>query len=331
MFANSIDNTPLDLRQGIRFALTLLLCFALFQGCNWARWVSGALLGVGCLGAVVAGILLLQTTPLAVALFFLGQIYAGCACILFVVPSVCQFFAGTPTPPSSPPRKPDASTGTIKSPIASPYPLPEFQPEIEIIQACRDRFGPPPRSLSDKEAAICRLELSPRIQDIFEEKNDSMLQILVDQHLLRDRGKIVWGHLIQANQRLFDPNNTDTLAADVIYSLDPYFDGRARLLRRLAQDLFTYKGTVPTEPELQDLVRAITNERERIMGYKLPLSYCRGKLVFCTTCFLQPSHMPEGFLAQSVFPLLVNLKETKAVMMLPYHFWPSQLINQWRL
>jgi hypothetical protein len=45
-----------------------------------------------------------------------------------------------------------------------------------------------------------------------------------DQHILRDRGELVWGQIVQANSILFDRSNTRPLPACGVYSTDPYFD-----------------------------------------------------------------------------------------------------------
>jgi len=140
---------------------------------------------------------------------------------------------------------------------------------------------------------------------------------------------VVWGRLVQANQILFDPSNDYTAPANVIYSLDPYFDGRVEILGGVAHGLFARKGTVPGDRELREFIRVITDERERIMRRELPRGYCGGRPVYFTTCFVQPGHLPGNRIARPEFPLLVNFDETEAVMVLPSRFWPAELISQW--
>jgi hypothetical protein len=155
-------------------------------------------------------------------------------------------------------------------------PVVETAPESEadLIRACRKRFGLPPRSLDAADTEACRLSLLPAMEATFRQANDPVLHILADQEALRDRGAVVWGRLVQANQILFDPSNDYTAPANVIYSLDPYFDGRADILGGVAHGLFARKGTVPGDRELREFVRVITDERERIMRRELPRGYC---------------------------------------------------------
>jgi hypothetical protein len=206
---------------------------------------------------------------------------------------------------------------------------PESEAEAGQIRSCRDLFGPPPRTLGAADAKAFQLSLVPEMEAVFRQTNDPMLRILADQHALRDRGEVVWGRLVQANQILFDPSNHYTAPANVIYSLDPYFDGRVGTLGRIAHGLFARKGTVPGDRELREFVRVITDERERIMRRELPRGYCGGQSVYFTTCFVQPGHLPGNRIARPEFPLLVDFRETEAVMVLPSRFWPPELVSQW--
>jgi hypothetical protein len=115
---------------------------------------------------------------------------------------------------------------------------------------------------------------------------------------LRDRGPVVWGALVQANRALFDPTNPHTLAANVVCSLDPYFDGRVGLLADIAGGLFGKKASVPADRELREFVRMITDERARIVRRELPRGYCGGHSVYFATCFIQPDHLPGNCLTR---------------------------------
>src|SRR5262245_39677660 len=120
---------------------------------------------------------------------------------------------------------------------------PESEVQVNLIRACRARFGSPPRSLSAADTVACQLSLAPELEAMFRDSNDPLLRILADQQILLNRGEIVWGRLVQANQILFDPSNDNTAPANMIYSLDPYFDGRVDILGGVAHGLFARKGT----------------------------------------------------------------------------------------
>ena len=207
---------------------------------------------------------------------------------------------------------------------------PESGAEAALLRAVRSRFGWPPREFGAAEADACRLTLDPELEALFRRANDPMLRILADQQGLWERGEVVWGQLVQANQILFDPSNHHTAPANVIYSPDPFFDGRTETLGRIAHGLFARKGTVPGDRELREFVRVITDERERLMRRELPRGYCGGRSVYFTTCFFQPGHLPGNRIARPAFPLLVNFPATEAVMVLPARYWPAELVAEWR-
>src|SRR5262249_19146105 len=116
---------------------------------------------------------------------------------------------------------------------------PERQVEVSIIRSCRELFGPAPRECRPED----RIALDPELEQAFVESNDGLLRILQDQDTLLVRGQVVWGQLVQANQILFNPENRMTCPANVIYSSDPFFDGRLSLLSSMARGLFAQKGS----------------------------------------------------------------------------------------
>jgi hypothetical protein len=205
---------------------------------------------------------------------------------------------------------------------------PERQVEVDILHACRGLFGPPPRSLSG--SGDDRLALPPDLEEAFISSKDGLLKILEDQDRLLARGQVFWGHLVQANQILFDPENEMTLPANVIYSTDPFFDGRLSLLSSMARGLFAQKGSTRADRELQRFVDVITDELTRVLRQAMPHSYTGGRSVNFATCFIQPSHLPDGYLTRSSFPVVVNPEETPAMMLLPSRYWPPDLVAHWR-
>ena len=78
-----------------RFVLTALLCFFLYQGRSWVRWVLGGLLGLGAIFAAVAGLALLRQMPGAGSLWLLvlAILYGACSGMLFFSSSLKAFLA----------------------------------------------------------------------------------------------------------------------------------------------------------------------------------------------------------------------------------------------
>jgi hypothetical protein len=68
----------------------------------------------------------------------------------------------------------------------------------------------------------------------------------------------------------------------------------------------------------------------RVLRREMPHSYNGGRSVCFATCFIQPTHLPGGYLKRSSFPIIVSPEETPAMMLLPSRYWPPELVAQWR-
>jgi hypothetical protein len=203
---------------------------------------------------------------------------------------------------------------------------PARQAEMEIIGTCRELFSSPPRPPSVAD----RLVVSPVLNQALVQSNDGLLRIIQDQDIFLVRGKVVWGQLVQANQILFRPENRNTCPANVIYSADPFFDGRLSLLSSMAGSLFAQKGSTKADREIQSFVDAVTDEMTRVLQREMPYSFTGGRSVYFATCFIQPGHLPDGYIVGPSFPVIINPEETPAMMLLPSRYWAAALISHWR-
>ena len=199
----------------------------------------------------------------------------------------------------------------------------------DLIERCREEFGDPPRDLSRDDKAEFRLRVSWSMRCYFWRTRDSLQMIYRDQHILRDHGELVWGHIVQANQILFDRSNSQPMPACGVYSSDPYFDDRVNSLRDIGHELYELKGTIPDDPQLRRFARVITGEKERLYAVRIPRSLCENRNVYYTTFMVDPEHLPDGYLAAGYFPLLICPQRTDAVMILPACFWPRMLRDYW--
>ncbi len=199
----------------------------------------------------------------------------------------------------------------------------------EILEACRQRFGTPPRTFDPAETLGCSIGLSWLMRTLLFLSGDKLRTILRDQSLLRAQGRIVWGFLVQANDSLFRSDNQSTLPANVIYSPDTFFDDGVSSLLGLARGIFELKGTVPGDLHLKQFALAVSNETLRTMRLRVPPALSEGREVFFTTCLIHPPHLPGGWLADSHFPLVICPEKTDAVMVLPSAYWPDVLRSSW--
>ncbi len=153
----------------------------------------------------------------------------------------------------------------------------------ELLLACRERFGPAPRSLSAAQAEQFRLRLYPVFENVLRELSDPILRNFTDQDLLRDRGEVVWGYVVQANDSAYNPRSIHTVPAHLVFSPDPWFESRPQELGRVARQLASLKGTVPDDPQLRPVMHVLTDEKARLLCAELPRGFCPGRSVYYTT------------------------------------------------
>jgi hypothetical protein len=147
------------------------------------------------------------------------------------------------------------------------------------------------------------------------------------QGLLLRKGNIVWGHLVQANNNLFEPGPHDRPAV-VTYSADPVFDDRPDLLAAIASRLYDLKETLPDDPAEREWAEIITDGLNRGMGYVSPKSCTYGRDARSSSVMVFRRDIPCGYLRQSLFPLLIH-PDTTAVAIIPLQYWPAELVRRW--
>lgn len=157
--------------------------------------------------------------------------------------------------------------------------------------------------------------------------SEPLYEILKQQQLLLTQGTIVWAALVQANNLLFSPGDVDC-PAQLVYSRDPCFDSRPQELSAIASAIFKLKNTAPSDPAEKAMADRVTDEMDRTMGWRLP-DLLTDKEVFSATFMVFRRHIPNGVLAAGFFPILVH-PSTQAVMIVPFEFWPIELIILWK-
>jgi hypothetical protein len=195
----------------------------------------------------------------------------------------------------------------------------------KLLEGCRRSFGPAPRSFSMGD----RRHLSPLPPFwLLIRPKDRIWTLYKERSRLVSSGQVVWSAFVQANSLLFEPGSEDCPAA-AVYSLDPRFDNEPGGLGRIAHALFALKGSVPSDPALQELVHDITDEMERTYNLRVPDSLTDGREVFLTCIMVHRRHLPEGYLKQGLVPLVVNPAVTGATMILPSRYWGPELRYFW--
>jgi hypothetical protein len=194
-----------------------------------------------------------------------------------------------------------------------------------FLEETRQKLGQAPRSFSIAERFYLHVRPAPWMHA----SNDRLLDIYRHRKALLQRGQVVWGHLIQANAQLFRPGANDCPAA-AVYSRDPFFDDQLATLSRIANALYDLKGTQPDDPTLARFAHTITDERERIMKLAVPHKLTGGRDVFYTVIMVHRKHLPDGYLTDSVFPLLIHPPDIEATLIVPSRYWSPGLVGRWQ-
>jgi hypothetical protein len=192
-----------------------------------------------------------------------------------------------------------------------------------LLDAVREAIGSAPRRLG----ILTRLRLHAWPPSWLWLRLDELLEVYRRQGMLLREGSIVWGALVQANLLLFEPGPEDHPAM-AVYSSDSLFEDDPDRLVAIARRLFALKGTTPEDPGERRLAEMITDEMERGMGWAVPKSCTGGREVRSTTFMVFRRHLPGKVLSCSWFPLLTH-PETPAVMIVPWEYWPPDLVRIW--
>lgn len=193
-----------------------------------------------------------------------------------------------------------------------------------LLSATRETFGQAPRSFSLFSQLYNRVY--PPMWMI--RWGDDLRCVYRDQRKLFKEGKVVWGHIVQANNALFEPGKGN-YPADMLYSLDPYFDNNLEALERIAHRLYGLKGKEVEDEEARYFSDAITDEHTRVLNVQLPKSLSGGREVYFTTFMVHRKHLPTGYLVSGWFPILALPGASDATMILPSKYWAADLIPLW--
>jgi hypothetical protein len=193
---------------------------------------------------------------------------------------------------------------------------------IQMIRNTRLRFGEPPREFPKGEQAY--LSLTP--PSWCNAKTDALHEIYRQRELLLREGRVVWGHLIQANELAFKPGPQD-VPGDCVYCSDYHWHDDLVRLGDIAAKLFELKGKGATADE-KAFGKQLAAETERFVRYPVPKSLAQGSPIFVNSFMIARKHLPTGYLGANYFPILVH-PETKAILLVPARYWDPELYNSW--
>ena len=156
---------------------------------------------------------------------------------------------------------------------------------------------------------------------------DDLMLIYRDQKKLIDHGQVAIAMLVQGNVTLFKKGYEDA-PANVVYSDDLRAENLLDRLRAAALKIFEMKGTEPEDPDALKFAKMVSYEYSRGFRITVPDKFAPDLNVTYTTIMVHRKHLPEGYLANEFFPLLIH-EESRAAMILPARYWSKELLADW--
>lgn len=170
--------------------------------------------------------------------------------------------------------------------------------------------------------------LTPRLPPLL--ANDPDWQACFGGHrFLANKGKAVWGCVVQANLRLYEEGDDD-LPAVLIY--DPQGAVSPLQLRAVAGKLSALKNSGDALPadlaeDVKALVLALRAEAKHFFGMDVPPSIGVAGLKI-SWLMVQRRSLPGKVLALTRLPLIVAAERPETLLLLPWPWWDQALVDQ---
>ena len=141
-------------------------------------------------------------------------------------------------------------------------------------------------------------------------------------------GRVAWAALVMANPRLYLLGEVDSTGT-VVYSFDKQFDNEPQALVRIAGTIGALKNNMPKDPILVAFAAEVRNDTPREIDRLVPPALTNSRQVRYETIYLQRHRLPTGYLAHTLFPVVVSTSQPTQVMLLPWELWAPELVEQW--
>lgn len=172
-----------------------------------------------------------------------------------------------------------------------------------------------------------RLRSMPRIARPGWVDGDDLERLFDAQDALLGDGQVVWAAAIQVNMLLLEPlPGMGGLPGEVLY--DPAGRLSPQGLVEQARALFFCKGREDVDPERRAFGAYLASEVERAFGRRAPVDGGY-PLLASTTYFARPA-LPDGWLAEMAFPVVVSPACPGLVLPLHHTLWPDELRAHWK-
>ena len=168
----------------------------------------------------------------------------------------------------------------------------------------------------------------PRPEWMKHNPDDGLVDLFDGMSSVFGRGKVVWGHVVQANRQLFEHGERNH-PGEVVFSLKDSRDVTPHDLWQVAGILGSLKDTQPARPELRPIASHLTSEINRVFGLTVPPIVSPDIRCHLSTTWFTRKHLPDGRLAASLLPLVVSRTKPYYALPLPEKYWPDAFVEWW--
>jgi len=175
-------------------------------------------------------------------------------------------------------------------------------------------------------------QLPPLERALFLEKawpswiaQDPLDKLRRDMPLLMQKGRVVWGHVVQANMGLFE-GKVAGAPLEVVYDPRGLFPHEA--LGGIAGMLFNLRGKQISDPDLLRYADHLQKEVTRLFDWRTPVSFIPYPLHASTT-YISRHWLPGGRVVNPLIPLVVSEHCRGSVVLAPSRLWPADYRDSW--
>lgn len=186
-----------------------------------------------------------------------------------------------------------------------------------ILDECRERFGAAPRKLGEADLAAFKFEI-PFSKKLSFWMGHPLAKLQGESKELAERGRIVWGYIVAADDKLRSASNRQSQTAIVLYGTGDDLDDQPDLLERVGDQLTAVR------IDADDLSLA-----RPPLAKSLHAERSENASLFLSGTLITPQALPLERLERNLLPLLVAPEKTKHVLPLPKRWWSEALIAYW--
>lgn len=196
----------------------------------------------------------------------------------------------------------------------------------EILKYIENKMGKEPRSFNLWDKLAWYKQDKPE----WDWEDDEIKNSVENWENVFTHGKITWGHIIQVNKLMFEKSKSNCPGEVLIWheQSKPFNPESFELVAEKLYEIKGYSEYLKGSDE-KEFAAYLENQLIRAYGTKVPMRISDGLDLRVSTVFFQRRHIPNGMITNSLFPILYLDKSPMVVVMVPFNFWPRDLLKNW--